>query len=324
MTIDQYCAVVDDDEFKPIEHIVFGTIAGAAGKIAEYPLDTLMVRLQAQDLGGNETKKHFNGAIDCVKKSFKEGGVVGLYRGVMMPLTACMIDTSLAFLTYNYAQTKLIEMNRQADNTKHIGNGPTYDLSVAEMCVCGAASGIPVTFIITPFELLKCRIQVLSGQLPANSLISKKQSSIDMLRAALKADGPLSLYRGITGTFVREVAGGAVWFGVYEALSRKIVKFRNTEKNATKDSLLFPELFASGAVAGIACSLFTSPPDVIKCIQQTYLRPISSYQVTKDLLKFEGFKGLYRGIGVSLIRTSFSSGFTLALYDTLRINFKLF
>ena len=49
-------------------------MAGIAGKIVEYPFDTIKVRLQCQPL--NAVK----GPIDCIRQGLQEEGFRGLYK----------------------------------------------------------------------------------------------------------------------------------------------------------------------------------------------------------------------------------------------------
>lgn len=323
MTIEERLPVTRDD-FMPINQIFYGTASGAAGKIAEYPLDTLMVRLQAQSMGSNTSKgEHFNGILDCVRRSLKNDGFLGLYKGITIPLSACIIETSLSFLSYTYVQSLLI--NRKKDRAQDLGldaDDIEYSLSLPELCFSGASSGLPVSLFITPFELLKCRIQTLQDKgvisSDAVSRDSKNSRPIAMLRSALAASGFSSLYRGYTGTLIREVAGGGIWFGVYEAMARQLANLRSKDR-PTKDDLTLPELFCSGACAGVACSVLVYPPDVVKCIQQTSPDRISMYNVVRRLLKYEGFRGLYRGLGVCLLRSALSSGVTIGVYVSILI-----
>lgn len=48
-----------------------------ASKVLEHPFDLTKVRLQAQVL---DSKKRFEGPIDCLMKTWRNEGIRGLYR----------------------------------------------------------------------------------------------------------------------------------------------------------------------------------------------------------------------------------------------------
>lgn len=60
-------------------NIMSGGCAGASGLFFVYPLDYARTRLSA-DIGRKGTKE-FNGLIDCMVKTVKSNGIMGLYKG---------------------------------------------------------------------------------------------------------------------------------------------------------------------------------------------------------------------------------------------------
>jgi ornithine carrier protein len=76
--------------------IVFGSIAGIAGKIIEYPFDTVKVRLQSQVDG---LPLRYTGPLDCFKQALKQDGFLGMYRGVSAPFLGAAVETSSLFFS---------------------------------------------------------------------------------------------------------------------------------------------------------------------------------------------------------------------------------
>jgi solute carrier family 25 (adenine nucleotide translocator) protein 4/5/6/31 len=56
-----------------------GALAGASSLLIVYPLDFARTRLGADV--GKGTDREFNGLIDCLSKSMKNGGAMSLYQG---------------------------------------------------------------------------------------------------------------------------------------------------------------------------------------------------------------------------------------------------
>ena len=49
-------------------------------EVFEYPFDLAKVRLQAQLLNNSSGAPQFRGPVDCLMQTWKQEGVVGMYR----------------------------------------------------------------------------------------------------------------------------------------------------------------------------------------------------------------------------------------------------
>lgn len=67
----------DDTVARAIKDITFGSIAGMVSKVFEHPFDLTKVRLQSQVL---DSTARFDGPMDCLKQTFRNEGISGLYR----------------------------------------------------------------------------------------------------------------------------------------------------------------------------------------------------------------------------------------------------
>lgn len=79
-----------------VKDVVCGSIAGIVGKYIEYPFDTVKVRLQSQP---NHLPLKYTGPLDCFKKSLKQDGFIGIYRGISAPLVGAAVETSCLFFS---------------------------------------------------------------------------------------------------------------------------------------------------------------------------------------------------------------------------------
>jgi len=82
------------------------------------------------------------------------------------------------------------------------------------------------------------------------------RSSVDCILKTIKFDGPQGLFRGLTGTLVREMPGNVAWFGVYEWVSSL---FKNEDRH-------LPDIgtITAGAAAGVAYWTIPYPADTVK------------------------------------------------------------
>ncbi|TRM57524.1 mitochondrial carrier domain-containing protein [Schizophyllum amplum] len=145
--------------------IVLGSIAGMVSELFEYPFDLAKTRLQAQLLSPTAEMMPFTGPMDCLKQTYLEEGARGLYRGLTVPLVGAMAETSALFLSYTYIQYTI----------RQLSSNHSAPLSIAELSAAAAGSGFLASFIITPLELVKCRMQV---QLMNSHSKSRTQSPI--------------------------------------------------------------------------------------------------------------------------------------------------
>lgn len=269
-----------------LKDILYGSIAGAAGKVIEYPLDTIKVRLQTQPA------HVFPTSWSCIKYTYqKEGFVKGFYQGVASPLVGAALENAVLFVTFNRAQNFL----QQYESVSPL----------SQTVLSGAFAGACTSYVLTPVELIKCTLQVsnLEGATTRHSKIWPTVKHI------VQHKGIGGLWQGQSSTFIRECAGGAVWFTTYESLKSYLARRRNDTENHTW------ELLASGASAGVAFNASIFPADTIKSTAQT--QHLGIVDATKRILARSGPAGLYRGLGITLIRAAPANAIVFYTYETL-------
>ena len=296
-------------------------IAGIAGKIIEYPFDTIKVRLQSQP---SYPQPLYTGPVDCFRKSFRDEGISGLYRGISAPLIGAAMETSSLFFSYRVAQ----EILRSTALVSPSG----APLSVGALAVCGAASGAFTSFVLTPIELVKCQMQV-----PSTSSSLQVQKPVAIIVSIFRHHGLLGFWHGQLGTFIRETGGSAAWFGAYEGVSALFRKFnRSTQPQSITahptalppEKLFLWQQLLAGATAGVAYILSFFPADTMKSLMQTEAfegraavearKRRTFWGEGKRLWKAHGLRGLYRGCGITAARAAPSSAFIFAIYESLQ------
>jgi len=118
----------------------------------------------------------------------------------------------------------------------------------------GFLAGSVVSLLLTPIELVKCRLQVQGAFESANAsnwLLNRLNGSakgpLSLIRSIYTTHGIRGIYSGHMSTFLRESFGCAVWFGVYEESCLRFMRYRNVESK----SELYPFDFAlCGAASG--------------------------------------------------------------------------
>ncbi|KAJ1340965.1 hypothetical protein BSLG_004438 [Batrachochytrium salamandrivorans] len=250
-------------------------------------------------------------------------GYTSFYRGISAALACSMAETSVLFIAYSFAQTQI----------RWISSMEASDpLSLTHLSLSGAFSGAVVSFLLTPIELIKCRQQV--GSMLSKERLNCKRGyaqrvlyQVTPLRGSfpvalhiIRHEGVLGLYRGLLGTLLREVPGGAAWFGVYELTINTFIRYYPELKS--KDSLSPLSLAFAGALAGVAYNSALFPADVIKSRQQVNTGGRTGFfDIGHELYKAEGVRGLYRGFGITIFRAAPVSGAIFLTYELLSRNF---
>ena len=280
-----------------------------AGKIIEYPFDTVKVRLQSQL---EHVPLRYKGPVDCFRQSIHIDGLRGLYRGISAPMAGAAIETSCLFFSYRIIQDALRVVTRR----------PTETLPFSALLLCGAASGSVTSLLLTPIELVKCKLQVLETP-------GYRTGPLALVSSVFRQNGILGFWRGQLGTLIRETGGSAAWFGSYEAVTALFRK----HSTPTAENLVLPETtplpvyqqMIAGATAGVSYNFVFYPADTIKSRMQTEDLSHSAmngrqsfWHVGKVLWQQQGLKGMYRGCGITVARSAPSSAFIFTIYEGFR------
>lgn len=318
--------------------VLCGSVAGAAGKLLEYPFDTVKVRLQSQP---DHLPPKFSGPLDCFRQTLQREGFAGLYRGIAGPIVGAAAENASLFVSYGIAQSLF----------RKVAYGNVDRLPDHILLLCGAISGITTSFVLTPIELVKCQMQVQSlystqhqhhqaatgslgaaakaGKVPRIAshglhTIAPLPGPIQLVSAIYRKDGLAGLWRGQTGTLFREAGGSAAWFGSYEYVNKTLRTYRGDAngKNTITENML------AGAVAGVMFNLSLFPADTIKSRIQTESVVAAHhgtaavqkgfFEVGKHIYTTGGLQALYRGCGITIARAAPSSAIIFVTYEKLK------
>lgn len=299
------------------EDILFGSIAGVAGKYIEYPFDTVKVRLQSQP---DHLPLRYTGPLDCFKQSIRSDGLLGLYRGISAPLVGAALETSSLFFWERVGREGLISAGLYEREKP---------LPLSALWLTGAISGAFTSLVLTPVELVKCKIQV-----PAHAIgtVAVAPSPLSVIREVWAHQGVRGFWNGQLGTLIRETGGCAAWFGSKETTSMLFRQWNARSAPASANSELAPlplwQQAVAGASAGMSYNFLFFPADTIKSRMQTVSTTSNAPQLKfwnegAAIWRQYGLKGLYRGCGITVARSAPSSAFIFIIFDFLKGKFHL-
>jgi ornithine carrier protein len=228
-----------------------------------------------------------------------------------------MLRSVLAFAAPDCDQYRLAQDALQA--TVLVG---TKDLPLSALVLCGAISGAFTSILLTPIELVKCKMQVPFVK-PQDAM--RPPGVLSIISSVYRHQGISGFWHGHLGTLIREMGGSAAWFGSYEG--GKILFLKWSPHAKTVDDLAVWQRMVAGAIAGMSYNFIFYPADTIKSRMQTQDVRVakgvdrSFWSVGKALWASHGMRGLYRGCGITVCRAAPSSAVIFTVYEMLRKHF---
>ena len=275
-----------------LRDVCAGTMAGMVCKAIEYPMDTVKVRLQ-------DARCTYFGPKNCILRMFREEGFLSFYRGLTAPLYGCMLETAILFVVYNQL-TRAFHQLKNKKNSDHA----TFLGTAAS----GFGAGVMVSIILTPIELVKCRMQVEDT---LSQRQKKYKGSWHCAIQTLRNDGVKGLFRGFTSFAFREAPGTALWYTVYEEMKVLLSGYKLWSKVPLCDSAI------AGAVAGFGYWTVFFPTDVVKTRIQVDNK-YANHTLTRglrDVYRQGGVKELYKGWNITVARAMPSHALLFLTYE---------
>lgn len=277
-----------------------GMCGGLCEALALHPLDTIKTRLQ---LAGRQTslvatqpKVEYKGIVDCAMKISRSEGFFSLYKG-LSPFTLHLVSKYCLRFYTNFKIRELI-------------SGGTGQTTLAQNMLAGACAGtIEALVIVTPFEVVKTRLQAQQGAVvgPNGQMQLKYKGPIHAVGRILRKEGPQGMWKGCSPTVFRQATNQMSMFASYTFLRKALWGQSDT---TTANNLAPWQAAITGLIAATVGPMFNCPADVIKTrlMNQTnsMVEPGMRYKGFADAFKRiareEGVPALYKGIVPRLAR----------------------
>lgn len=201
-----------------------------------------------------------NSFLKSVKFCYINEGVKGFYKGMGFPLCSVPLINAIVFAFHEFAK-KVFGFKHQMTAKTEASEESITESDIVEGVVCGAFAGWANCFVVTPVELVKCRLQI---QHESKGKAYYK-GVLDCIVKTYKESGVRGLYQGNIATIMREIPAYSAQFGGYYYAKQLLASY----KSIPVDKLNNFDLMLCGAVGGYACWQFSYPQDVIKTLLQT-------------------------------------------------------
>lgn len=191
------------------ERLFAGGIAGALSVCATYPMDLVRTRLSVQTAAIGkirfaDTRKPpgmWRSMVDIYRH---EGGLRGLWRGLIPTTLGVAPYVSINFATYEYLRKRFVK-NRK-------------ELSAGQTLVAGALSGTFAQTLTYPFDVLRRRFQVNAM---GHSEMNFRYTSVGgALKSIARKEGYAGMFKGLMPNILKVVPSMAAYFLTYEWAKR--------------------------------------------------------------------------------------------------------
>ncbi|WCJ21001.1 Mitochondrial substrate carrier family protein [Euphorbia peplus] len=223
----------------PYMKAVSGSLGGIMEACCLQPIDVIKTRLQLDRVGA------YKGIVHCGKTVSGTEGVRALWKGLTPFATHLTLKYSLRM-----GSNAVFQGAFKDDETGHISNRGRL--------MAGFGAGVlEALAIVTPFEVVKIRLQQQKGLSPE---LLKYKGPVHCARIIIREEGLFGLWSGAAPTVMRNGTNQAAMFTAKNAFDVVLWKKHEGDGKALQPW----QSMISGFLAGTAGPMCTGPFDVVK------------------------------------------------------------
>jgi len=282
--------------------ILGGMLGGLTEALCLHPLDTVKTRLQLSKVRTNAFApyKPYKGIRDCATQIVRKEGILSLYKG-LIPFSGNLITKYCLRYGANF-QIRALICGKDVEKT-------TWRQNLLAGMTAGALEAL---VIVTPFEVVKTRLQGQRGRITGAAAKKKLKyrGPAHAVARIIRREGIRGLWQGGTPTLIRQSSNQAAMFTSYTFIRENLWE--------DPQDLKAWQAGVTGLTAACVGPLCNGPIDIIKTrmMNQTIstITPSERYKNIFDafrrIYKAEGIRGLYTGLPIRLARVAPGQGIT--------------
>jgi len=204
----QAMGVNNEKEFSIKQSVIAGMFAGFVNSFVVGPIELIKCRLQVQTAGLK--KAYYHGSIDCLKRTIKDEGVKGPFKGMFATVVREVPCYAAQFSAFYFSECMFAQYYDCSID----------DLGVVQLLISGSIGGLACWLVSYPQDVIKTILQVDHGQKDAQHFKKHKiipdGGFIDCFKSVWKNDGWIGFWKGFSPCAIRAVSANATLFMVYE------------------------------------------------------------------------------------------------------------
>ncbi|KAJ2778226.1 Mitochondrial succinate-fumarate transporter [Coemansia interrupta] len=233
-------------------------------------------------------------------------GVLALYKGLGAVVTGIVPKMAIRFSSFELYKSWL-------------ANPETGKVSTPAVFFAGLGAGITeAVAVVTPMDVIKIRLQAQRHSTVDPMDVPKYRNAMHAAYTIVKEEGPMTLYKGVALTALRQATNQAVNFTFYLEFKRIARQLQGVDELPSYQHLIL------GGVSGAMGPISNAPIDTIKTrIQKaTSVAGESGWTrfvtVTRDIAQKEGYKAFYRGLTPRVLRVAPGQAITFMVYEKVK------
>jgi len=294
-------------------HFVAGLGSGVLSAVLLQPADLLKTRLQ---------QSGHNSLLATIREISKSpNSITAFWRGTLPSALRTGFGSAIYFTSLNALRQHVARSNLlRTIGVVEKGTLPTYSSSLPKLSnlanlTTGAVARTSAGLILMPMTVIKVRYE---SNLYAYKSIAGAGKDI------LKTEGFRGFFSGFGATAIRDAPYAGLYVLFYEQLKKRLSllsqkvpvagELAENMKGSTSASINF----GSGVLAAGLATAITNPFDAIKTriqLQPKEYRNILSG--ARKMIRVDGFKSLFDGLGMRMSRKALSSALAWTLYEEL-------
>ncbi|KAK4226142.1 mitochondrial thiamine pyrophosphate carrier 1 [Podospora fimiseda] len=294
------------DEGSRLQVTAAGATAGLISRFIIAPLDVVKIRLQLQTHSLSDPLTHsprggpiYKGTLPTIRHILRTEGITALWKGNVPAELLYVAHNAVQFTTY-----------RQVTLLLHSTFGEGTIPASGESFIAGAVAGGTATAVTYPLDLLRTRF---AAQGNARVYTNMREAILRIGRE----EGLRGYFQGLGPGLAQIIPFMGVFFAVYETLRPH---FSKLELPFSSGGAL------AGTIASVTAKSVTFPLDLVrKRIQvqgptrDKYFQIMPEYKgainTARTIVRKDGYRGLYRGLTVSLVKAAPASAVTMWTYE---------
>ncbi|KAK3149307.1 hypothetical protein QOZ80_3AG0215630 [Eleusine coracana subsp. coracana] len=199
---------------EPVQAAIANGLAGLSASTCSQavfvPIDVVSQKLM---VGGYSGHAEYKGGIDVARSIIKSEGVRGLYRGFGLSVMTYAPSSAVWWASYGSSQRIIWSALGHLNDE---GNSPSQLKIAGVQATGGIIAGAVTSFVTTPIDTIKTRLQVMDNQ--------NKPKTSEVVKKLIAEEGWKGFYRGLGPRFFSSSAWGTSMIVCYEYLKRLCAK----------------------------------------------------------------------------------------------------
>lgn len=284
-----------------------GGVAGVVTRFVCQPLDVLKIRfqLQVEPLGCQKSK--YVSLAQATRTIFKDEGLHGFWKG----------HNPGQVLSILYGVTQFWAYEECKDYAKQLNIYHPHENVMNFMC--GSIAGALGTAAVTPVDVIRTR-------LIAQDTARGYPNTFRAFMTICRVEGYRGLYRGLGLSIIQVAPLTGINFMTYKFFCNTTVDLLELHSKSEIPALI---TFFNGALSGLLSKTVVYPLDLAKKRMQiqgfgdhrkNFGRHFECSGITScfvETVKREGYRGLYKGIWPSVLKTGITSAMNFCIYDNV-------